>query len=1136
VKSWNQCFFLATVIISVSARTNGFAGASENLLPDPSFEQPKEKDRWGHVFEHWSGWIYEGKCEFRVSSIARTGQHSLLMVAGHNPKIRACAARLILEPGRYRVTAYLRGLDIGVGIWNQTTEFMFAGKYMPLNKNGTFGWTRLHYVGEVTERRDFSHPSFGLMAPGYLWVDDVSVERVGGDVALTPTPVLGQEEKPIAPAGELIGHVVRCGECGYRNLAAWERCYACGSLLAARQKAVVHEPIRSITSFEDRNPFSGGTVVTAHATDGDRALRIDKSYAVMDGAQDWSGYDYIMADVHTDARSPIRLYFEVRDTATRDYWTRVNYTTVIPPGSSTLTIPTSLYVGEKSRPGRPLLLNAITRVVFSIGEEPEAPLFIDHVRLEKDTETAGVLFDGLWAFDLGPGSGPVMEGFTRLDVSKRYSEGRGYGWKDARFWRALDALQPEPLYQDFICVERGGLAIDVPNGKYRVFVNMDSPSGYWGEVQCYRRRALVVEGVARVDTMTFTDFKHHYYRFWNTEDLPWDNTFDKYQEPYFNEKLVDVEVRDGQLNIAFEGENWGCCVSAIVVYPLTRAAEGARFLKFVKARRRFHFDNYFKRVLHRPTGVVAGVGDLGPDRGRPADRNRGLIFFSRDWMQDVYYNDQPLPGERVERIRGSAFAGESEPVTVSVLPLNHLGRCTLSVSPLLGPGGASIPSGAIDAGTVQYRISRVTMEGSVYTISPRLILPGRSVDLPKDITRRFWLTVNVPTDAVPGVYQGCIKISTSQGVEFSLPLEFTVHRGALDPVDIPVGPWGHTINLPWMGEERIEWNRAMARKSLKKLRSYGFTTASGLPRISFRGFKDGAPDIDFSAGDAQMQMFRDHGFTMPVVTYCPFIGLNTYYRDENAMRAAGLSDYSQFIRILFTAVQKHADASGWLPVYWNIGDEPIGEDLKRSIANAEEYRRAFPDGPPLFTAASSFRGSDPEDPHFRLSKALHVADWNGHDEESVNLLDRNGGHWAFYNGGNRWTYGVYLYKAVKQFNMKFRLSWHWNVVAGDPYYALDCREDDYAWCNSSPDGNLIPSVQFERLREGLDDYRRMLTLKRLAVQQAGTPAAQAAEDLIGGILGAFRLGQRQLTGEKNYVALRRKLDQAIDNLSLQSRE
>ena len=78
---------------------------------------------------------------------------------------------------------------------------------------------------------------------------------------------------------------------------------------------------------------------------------------------------------------------------------------------------------------------------------------------------------------------PLMDGFTPLDPGKTYSKGRGYGWKDAHFWRAFDALQPDPLYEDFVCIEKGGLAIDLPNGKYHVFVNMDSPSGFWGEFQ-----------------------------------------------------------------------------------------------------------------------------------------------------------------------------------------------------------------------------------------------------------------------------------------------------------------------------------------------------------------------------------------------------------------------------------------------------------------------------------------------------------------------------------------------------------------------------------------------------------------------------------------------------------------------------
>ena len=85
----------------------------------------------------------------------RAGSH--VVGRRRSPKIRAWPAALSLNPGRYRVTAYLRGLDIGAGVWNQTTEFMFAGNYMPLKKNGTFGWTRLTFVGEIRAKGDV-HP------------------------------------------------------------------------------------------------------------------------------------------------------------------------------------------------------------------------------------------------------------------------------------------------------------------------------------------------------------------------------------------------------------------------------------------------------------------------------------------------------------------------------------------------------------------------------------------------------------------------------------------------------------------------------------------------------------------------------------------------------------------------------------------------------------------------------------------------------------------------------------------------------------------------------------------------------------------------------------------------------------------
>jgi hypothetical protein len=1085
------------LLVVGSASCNATAAEPKNFVIDGSFEETMPSNQFGHVFQHWAGWKYEGDCEFRVGRGAHDGRTSCLLFGANQPKIRVAQGLRALPPGRYRVSAWIRGLDIGEGQWHMTTELAFGERYMHLKKNGTFGWTPLTYVAEVKEKKETTNLSFGLWAPGYFWIDQVTVVSVGEDVPLTPEPVLGREEKPIEPPAPLGIHSVRCPECGYKNDRASATCYACGAELAG-PKVAAGPPLKRLTSFEDKNPFEGSRVVAEHATDGTKALRIDHGYASWIGPQNWSGYDYLKADLHTDADRPLSLYVEIQDQQTRDYWTRVNYETVVPPGSSTLVIPLSqLYVGEKARPGRNLLLGSITRLVFSIGDKPAAPLFLDNLRLERDTQTPAMLFDELYAFDFGPAGSPLMPGFTRIDPSTVYTRGRGYGLKDAHIWRGFDVKQPDPLYQDFLCIESGGLAVDVPNGKYHVFVNIDNPSGFWGEYQVYRKRAILAQGRPVVEeTMTFDTLKAKYFRFWDTEDLPSDNTFDKYQRAYYQEKEFDVEVTDGQLRLDFRGENWACSVSAVIVYPVSKATQGRKFLDYVVQKRRFFFDNYFHRILHKPTG----------DPLPPAEAaDKGFVAFVRDYMEDVYFNDTPRREEIGRPVTGFGFAGEYEPLTLAICPLADLGKVRVTVSDLSGPG--MIPAKDIAIGYVSYRISRVSGDGAVYTIEPRLIIPRDTVEVTKGVTRRFWLTVHAPEDARPGIYRGMIRIAPEHGQQAEVPVEYRVYPGTLDPADVPVGPWSHEILIPWDGNDppARAWNEAMTERSLRKLRDYGFTTFSGMPLVRYLGFKEGKPQFDFSVGDRQMQLARRCGFSMPVVTYIPMPGLDLYYRDEAAMKAAGFHDYSRFVQAVFRAIQDHADQAGWLPVYWNLADEPVGDDVRRSAENAESYRAAFPKGPPWFTGATSFSSAKADDPHYRLAKALHVANLNEHNAASIRMLHEAGGGWSFYNGGNRWTYGVYMYKAVKQYGMKYRLSWHWNACAGDPYYALDCREDDYAWCNSSPTGELIPSLHFERdMREGLDDYRYLLTLERLAREKHDAPA----QALIDQRLAAFELGQR----------------------------
>ena len=678
-----------------------------------------------------------------------------------------------------------------------------------------------------------------------------------------------------------------------------------------------------------------------------------------------------------------------------------------------------------------------------------------------------------------------MEGFTPLTPATLYSKGRGYGLKDARIWRAFDALQPDPLYQDFICIESGGLAVDVPNGKYRVFVNIDNPSGFWGEYQSYRKRAILAEGRPVVT-------RHHGLRrlqarstsaSGTSRTCPADNTFDKYQKPYFSEKQFDVDVTDGQLNSTSRARTGPAASRPWSSSRSRRPPRASSSSTTPGPKRRFHFDNYFKRILH--------VADRRSARRRPRTTARAaLSSFSRDRMQDVYYNDTPRPARwreaRARRgVRGRARAGDA----LASCRWRDLGQVTVDGQRPARARRRRSPPSAIDVGFVSYRLSRVTMEGIGLHDQPaadhadRHGRPAQGRDPPvladgQDAGGRAGRASTRATVVAPDA-----RARTAGDV----PLEFTCLPRDARPGRHPGRAVGLHDRHPLVRRRsrgRRRGTERWPRSRLRKMREYGFTTFSGAAgRSTTAASRTASPCSTSRPADAQMKMAREAGLHMPVITYGSGVsGFNAYYqghRRDEARRASAITASSS--RRSSPPSRSTPTRPAGCRSTGTSATSRSATNLTRAAENAEAYRKAFPKGPPFFTGApAASAATDANDPHFRLSKALHVADWNGHDEAAVRLLHEAGGDWAFYNGGNRWTFGVYMYKAAKQFGMKFRVSWHWNVVGRRPLLRPRL-----------PRGRLrlvqllarrrrsSRAVQFERLRPGLDDYRAMLTLARL---------------------------------------------------------
>ncbi|MCL2641719.1 MAG: hypothetical protein FWD53_12795, partial [Phycisphaerales bacterium] len=776
---------------------------------------------------------------------------------------------------------------------------------------------------------------------------------------------------------------------------------------------------------------------------------------------------------------------------TKEYWTRVNYNVMVPPGKSTVTMPTDMYVGEKSRPGRPLLKERVTFLAFG----PEKyPLVFDNIRLEKNEV---VTFDGLKAFDFGPAEQQVMAGYTGVDVA-RYTKERGYGWDVRGYQRGFDGRQPDSLFGDFvITADNAAFQVDLPNGKYQVVMNIDCPGGFWGEVQHFTYRQVLANGKAVVDEkQTLEEHKKKYFQNARVEDLPGVDPFTQYVEKMFNVRRFDVDVTDGKLVLEMRGDGlWPIALSTLVIYPAAKSEDGKKFWDWTTKQRRDQFENYFKQVNPPPTGAKA-----------PAT---GYRVFSRHFMTPPNAFDGPLPGEEVMKeglLRAMVAKGEEAAVCFSVQPGEDIGEIDVQVNDVelrsRSDGMMRRLRLPVQAGWLDYRISRVTMDGTVYEVKPRYWHPAPA-PAAKGVTRTFWLRMKVPGDWPEGIYAGTIVVKPAKGAETRIPLTVTVLPFAIDQItDVSAGPWGCTIGLPWQNDAaKKQWNEQMLEKSLRAVRESGSTTVTGLPHIGMTA-SGGKVELDFSQADKEMKLLRSLGFTQMINSY----GLGLAYPmygatgvgggpDEEFAKKAGFTNMEAFLRALYGGIEEHAAKNDWLPVAWNICDEPVNADIAAAAKNAVLHQKVADDLKlkySIFTGATSMVGDKPSDPHYLLVRALGMPSLNIHDDAVVKMIQQDGHRFSFYNGGNRWTFGRYMKALVVHYGLAHRPTWHFNIVAGDPYYALDCREDDYCWYNTDERQTMVPSLSLlAQIQPGLNDYRYLTTLHRLAKEKgdAGGGAA-----------------------------------------------
>ena len=838
---------------------------------------------------------------------------------------------------------------------------------------------------------------------------------------------------------------------------------------------------------EDKPGKSKAAAVAEHATEGAKALkyefRAEGSALTVDNVPaDWSGYDTLEIDCFSAAAAPIKISGWIRDEASKDgdYWQRHNYQINLRPGASTVQIPIGgLWRGEK---GSGKFLDTTKMHSLCIGAK-DVTLFFDNIRLVKGTEEVAV--EGLRKFDFGPAGSPNFPGFTAVAPDTMYTKERGFGWVGTGARDGRNYEQPDSLCCDFIRVDNNmKFAVDAPDGEYCVHIVLDAP-GMW-EYMPFSTRGIEANG-KEVFSEKLTDaewLKQYYFRYQDAEDLPGVDVWQRYVGDRFKLRSFKAAATGGKLELRFIGDTWGLTPSFMVVYPAAAAEAGQKWLDQLEQRRKQAFNNTYAEVIRK--------ADARPQVSAEEEK-AGFILFTRGLDKEVSYNS--APGGDASDTRDVKFdlmscPGEYESMNFGVFPLKDCGDLSLTVSDLVGPGGKAIPAAAIHPRVVKYKFKRIGSRiTSSYQYEPWLMVDFKTFPVGKDVTRRFWLTLQVPADAAAGKYTGTITVNLA-GAAKQIPVSVEVQPFKLDEPKMSIGMyggshptggeyWTESLRKEFRYQERIE-------EVLRDQKDHGMTAVTPVaPHL--KGFKDGKAQLDTAAADAFMQLLRKLGYDHECFTYAAMFRVGEGDLEKACQSQYGMT-LEQAIKLTYEELGRHAKDANWLPMAWALADEPLihGIAPETVIKVFQAHRKAAPQ----MQFVSEDAMGDPS--HYVVIPAIDIVSGNSPRYKVAEEVKKNKGRYWFNNiGTDRCTFGWFLWKARKEMGVEALFQWGYSTNTGDIYYDLDGSEGDSGVSFTAGEGQRARAC-WEMIRQGANDHRYLQTLDTLiAKAQSGSDAAKA---------------------------------------------
>ena len=474
----------------------------------------------------------------------------------------------------------------------------------------------------------------------------------------------------------------------------------------------------------------------------------------------------------------------------------------------------------------------------------------------------------------------------------------------------------------------------------------------------------------------------------------------------------------------------------------------------------------------------------------------GFALFSRNYLLDISASAVPSAAEfGVKVIKIAVSPGEYEPFVAGIYPFEALKNCRITCGDFRSIEGALLPAGTFEINNVLMRpvgTTFVTVKGEILERADNI--PSLAPLIPKAV----WINAHPPANTPAGLYSGKLIVSP----EGQPPAEIKVEAEVL-PFKLKNPP---PERMNWLGIMSGSWDFERQAEEFRCIREHNYTG-----EITNALAPEGD---DFTKANRYMELAKQAG--MPGIfihtnTHCQG-GLNlegSYGPNGHGLNMFNSVSYAK-TAALVAKVKANADKNKWLKTVYYLSTElgtTFGEggtaDFTFLMNSIEEYYSGIK-AAGVETLATFNRREE-----FALHAGLPTIDWTGFNGEMFpeweKSLKEKPSLMTFIGIDQRMGHGFYMWK------FGFRGVRPWCLDPGVMYP----REQGLVYYY---DKKAHPSVRFERIREGADDYRYIYTLSEVMKEaEAKGIDTKEASNMINLIMGYIPYNHKKDTPGVDYL-------------------